>query len=280
MVLLVCLVLALFPAIPAIPMQDKAADLPVEEILRKAVERAAWSDAQNFDRKYVSTFHSLDEEFDSNGSVKSHKERVVQMVPLGPNKRVGRTLERDGRPTTAAERKEEWDRQQKSIAEAQKRKQNRRKPADDDVKFDSAMVARYNWKLLGTETLEGRLTYLVSLEPKKDLPTHSMMDHLLNKVAGRVWFDAQEFEIVRADAHLTGDATLLGGLAASMKKADFFIEQTRMDDGAWLTRKMNVHIDARVAVVKTIREHHMEEHRDFRKVTPELIAEGQKPPVS
>jgi hypothetical protein len=279
MVLLACLLLS------GALVQDKPAGLvppSTEEILRKAVERYAWSDAQKFDRKYVSTFHSLDEEFDSTGAVKTRADRVVQMIPLGPNMRVRRVLEKDGKATSVAERKAEWDQEQKFIAEAHKRKPGaRRKNSEEgDMGFTSALVAKYEWKLQGTEVLDGRPTYVLSLEPKKDLPVHNMMDRILNKVAGKVWFDTQEFEIVRADAHLTENASVLAGLAASMKRADIFFEQARMDDGAWLMRKINVHIDARIALVKAIREHHMEEHRDFRKVTPELIAESLKPPVS
>ena len=198
MVLLACLLVSFLSGPLA---QDKPADLSTEEILRKAVERWAWSDAQKFDRRYVSTVHSIDEEFDSGGGLKTHVDRVVQVVPLGERLRSRRLLEKDGQPISAAERKAQWNREQKAIAEESK---NRRKPGarhnpsgEDDMGFNNAMVARYNWKLVGTEVLDGRSTYLLSLEPKKDAPVHSMVDHILNKVAGKVWFDAQEFEIVR-----------------------------------------------------------------------------------
>ena len=199
MVLLACLLLS------GALVQDKPADLSAEEILRKAVERYAWSDAQKFDRKYVSTSHSIDEEFNSDGAMKTHVDRVVQTVPLGQNMRGHRLLEKDGKPTSAAERKAQWDREQAAIGEAGK---NKKKPGarhvtedEGDMSFNSAMVAKYNWKLLGTEAIDGRLAYVLSLEPKKDAPVHHMVDHILNKVAGKVWFDVQEFEIVRADAH-------------------------------------------------------------------------------
>ena len=281
MVLLVSVLLLLTPVAP---LQEKPADLSKEEILRKAVERWAWSDAQKFDRRYVSTVHSLDEEFDGNGAAKTHIDRVVQVVPLGEKMRGHRLLEKDGKPVSAAERKAQWDREQKAIAEEGK---NKKKPGarhnsngEDDMGFNNAMVARYNWRLVGTEVVDGRPAYVLSLEPKKDAPVHSMVDHILNKVAGKVWFDAQEFEIVRADAHLTENASILAGIVGSVKKADIFFEQARMEDGAWLMRKMNFHVDARMALVRTMREHHMEEHRDFRKVTPELIAASLKPPIS
>jgi hypothetical protein len=279
MVLLAYAVMLLGPA--AMPQEAPSAP-PLEEILRKAVERYAWSDAQKFDRKYVSTFHTVEEQYDGNGNVKTHVDRLIQVVPLGDRMRTRRVLERDGHPVSAVERKEQWDREQKAIAEGNK---NSKKPGprhnssnEGEMGFNNALIAKYNWKLLGAETLNGRSTYVLSLEPKKDLPVHNLMDHILNKVAGRVWFDSQEFEIVRADAHLTENASVLAGLVGSMKKADIFFEQTRVDNGVWLMSKINTHIDARIAVFKAIREHHSEEHRDFRKVTPELIAESLKPP--
>jgi hypothetical protein len=283
MVLLVCL-FASAALVQEKPAPDKPADLSTDEILRKAVERWSWREAQKFDRKYVSTVHSINEEFDSSGALKTHVDRVVQTVPLGDRLRGHRVLEKDGKPTSAAERKAQWDNEQKAIAEESK---NKRKPParrnsspEDEMGFNNAMVSKYNWKLLGTEVIDGRATYLLSLEPKKDAPVHSIIDHVLNKVAGKIWFDAQEFEIVRADAHLTENASILAGIVGSMKKADIFFEQARMDDGAWLTRKMNYQVDARIALFKTIREHQFEEYRDFRKITPELIAESRKPPVS
>ncbi len=251
-----------------------------DEILRKAVERYAWSDAQKFDRKYVWTSHEIGEEYDSKGKVTKHNDRLVRIVPLTPEIRVGRLLEKDGKPISDAERRAQWDREQKVLAEG---RQNQRKPRkhnqeEEDISFNAALVARYNWKLAGTETIQGRPAYILSLEPKsKDLPTPHMIDHVLNKVAGKIWFDAAEFEIVRAEAHLTGDANILGGLAASMRKGDIFFEQTRLDDGAWLMSKMNVAIDARI-VVKSIRMHQIVDCRDFLKITPELIAESQHPP--
>ena len=234
--------------------------LPDTEILRKAVERFAWSEAQKFERKYVWTGHSIEEELDASGAVKSHHDTVFQIVPLASGMRARRVIQRDG----------------KAVFEQRERKRptpkGKRPPEEEEVLFSSAMVAKYNWRLLGTETIDGRPAYIFSFEPKsKDLPINRMTDRILNKLAGKIWFDEQEFEIVRADAHLTDQASLLGGLAGTMRRGDIFFEQVRMEDGAWLTRKSDVHIEGRV-LLKTMRMRATEENTDFRKITPELIS--------
>jgi hypothetical protein len=161
-------------------------------------------------------------------------------------------------------------REGKPVMEQQERKRpagkNKRPPEEDEVLFSSATVAKYNWRLLGEESVDGRPAYLFSFEPKsKDLPINRMTDRILNKLAGKIWFDEQEFEIVRADAHLTSEASMLAGLAGTMRRGDIFYEQVRMEDGAWLMRKSNVHLDGRV-LLKTMRMHVTEENSEFHKI--------------
>lgn len=252
--------------------QDK---LPsADEVLTKAIERSAWADAQKVGRKYVFKTHSINEEFDGNGAVKSHEERVTQLVPLGPNLRSRRLIEKNGKPPSEADLQAQREREKKLLAGGTQRKrpQSPSNP-DDEVMFNHRLVDNYNWKIWNREEIAGRTTYLLTFEPKsKDLPIRRMADRILNKLAGKVWIDSQEFELVRADAHLTENASMWGGLAGSLRKADLFFEQMRLDDGAWLDHKFELRIDGRVAF-KTMRQHTIEEFSDYQKVTPELIAQ-------
>ncbi len=257
-----------------------ANDTPsVDDILRKVVERAAWDDAHKAEKNYVWTRHMINEEFDSNGAVKSRVDMRQQIVPLGQGKRSFRLLERDGKPVSEAERKAQFEKEQKALAgEGQNKKAaKKRNGSDDDVPINAALLAKYNWKFLGEEAIAGRPAYQLAFEPKsKDLPVNRMPDRVLNKLAGKVWIDATDFEISRADAHLTENASLWGGLAGTLRRVDIFFEQARMDEGPWLPRVFNIQIDGRI-VVKPMRFHQMEEMSDFRKITPELIAESLQP---
>src|ERR1022692_3279357 len=122
----------------AVAPDDQSAD-----ILRKAVERFAWSEAQKFERRYVWTGHSIEEEFDASGAVKSHKDTVFQIVPLAGGARARRIIQRDGKPVSEAER---------TGPQRPPQANRKKRPEDDEVLFNSAMVAKYSWQLLGKET--------------------------------------------------------------------------------------------------------------------------------
>jgi hypothetical protein len=91
------------------------------------------------------------------------------------------------------------------------------------------------------------------------------VDRLLNKLAGKVWVDSQDYEIVRLEIHLAGKATMWGGLLATLRKLEGEFEQTRTDDGVWFPFRLEGSLDARV-LFSNYRLKENERWSDFRKV--------------
>jgi len=90
--------------------------LTADEVVRKAVERAAWAEAHKVDSHYVWTRHSVHDELDSNGTVKTHDDRLVQLVPLTADLRTGRLITKNGKPPTDADRQAEREREKNILA--------------------------------------------------------------------------------------------------------------------------------------------------------------------
>ena len=57
---------------------------------------------------------------------------------------------------------------------------------------------------------------------------------MLNQLSGTVWIDAQEFELARADLHLTSPVDFWGGLIGSLKHFFYTVTRTRVADGLWV----------------------------------------------
>jgi hypothetical protein len=81
--------------------------------------------------------------------------------------------------------------------------------------------------------LRGRKTYVLTFEPKNDLPVKKLADRFLNQIAGTVWIDAEDFEIARAEIHLKSEVTLWGGVIGTLRHCRFTLERTRLPDGVW-----------------------------------------------
>jgi hypothetical protein len=60
--------------------------------------------------------------------------------------------------------------------------------------FEMTDLSRYNLAYIGEETINSRRTYVIDVNPKEQPDPHQMRERYF---AGRVWIDAQSFQIVK-----------------------------------------------------------------------------------
>ena len=90
------------------------------------------------------------------------------------------------------------------------------------------------------------------------------MDRLLNRMAGTMWIDVEEFELARMQVQLESEMLVGAGLIGSLKKASFLLERTRMPDGLWLERSVQTDYEARKFLEST-RVSTRSESSEFRR---------------
>lgn len=186
---------------------------------------------------------TTDDEFDSSGQLRSHEDEVYEAV-LRDGTPSLKLVELNGRKLSPAEA---LRREQKEQAEEQKL---RGKDAGmEDARPQSLLtpdlVRRYQFTLLGTEMLHGRETYRLAFVPRPGLPVRHLTDRFFNHIAGTVWIDAAEFELARAEIHLTSEVKLWDGILAAIKRCDFRLDQIRLPDGTWLNQSVNGFFEGR-----------------------------------
>ncbi len=259
--------------------RGEAAPPPVQEILRKAIERARWDDEQNIAGKYIYTQRSTVEELDSRDGVKKREERLLSVFPI-EGRPYSRVIEKDGRPLSEKDAKLERERERKfrqRLADRKRRKERGERDGDD-IDIDEQLVSKYRFALTGREPVNGRPAYVLSFEPRSgDLPVKRKLDRLLNKVAGKVWIDAQDYEISRADVHLAENVSAWGGMLASVRKFLLRVEQVKVDETAWLPSYVDAYFDGRL-LIKSFHMKLKQQNSDFRKVAPESGVAGSLKP--
>lgn len=245
------------PAKPA-----AAPSLSADEILRRAIGRAKEDEQREKSEKFLYRQRNFVEKLDGDGQVKEKEERVYEIVELDGGL-FTRGVEKNGRPLEGKDLREEQKREQKwreAVAKersesAKKKEQKKGKEEDNEnVEFDEELVSKYKVQLLGQEQAAGRPAWVIAFEPKNnDLPARRRADRILNKLAGKLWIDAQDYVISRAEARLLERVRMFGGLAASINSFDLKLEQRPFDTYTWVPVKMEMAMDGRI-VVRSIRQ--------------------------
>jgi len=128
------------------------------------------------------------------------------------------------------------------------------------------LVKRLNLTMVDREMINGRPTLVVDFKPvSNDLPVFNIKDRVINSIAGRAWIDEQDYQLEKAELHLTQKLTVLGGIVGSVSRFTFSFERDRTPDGYWYTRSLNWHLEAHEATVPRVVDH-TEEVSDLQKI--------------
>jgi hypothetical protein len=238
----------------AASMSGRAADMPLPtiETILQHVEARAKTEAQSdraFDQHYSYSRSKVTEFLGNDGSVKKREEKDSVHQPNVPP------------PAKKADAKVVFDKSDESDTSTavsdthsnihgQVIKKN-------DILLDEDLINRFKFTLTGTETINGRPAYVVDFVPaKKDLPEHNLKDRFINKAAGRVWVDEQDYALVKADLHLTKPVDVAWGLVGAVWKFNYGFDRARTPDGYWFTKDVNWHLQGREVVVDRTVDYH------------------------
>jgi hypothetical protein len=119
------------------------------------------------------------------------------------------------------------------------------------------LIKRFQFTLVGREMLNGRPTLVADFKPLNDhLPVNQFADKFINKAAGRVWIDEEDYAIAQAHLYLTQQVDVLGGLVGAVWKFTYAFTRVRTPEGYWFARNMDWHLEGREVVFNRIVDYH------------------------
>jgi hypothetical protein len=221
-----------------------AADVPplpkAEEVLRRISERAEQTASQAPAYEYTRT-KSL-KILDGDRKPEHAEEEVFRMAPQN-GKLEARLLTKDGKAVSAEEA-------EKIVAEDNKLrpKGGGRKPGKDDSMsrfLDSETARRFTYETVGEEVIARRPAYVLTFQPRTDLPARSIEEKVMARVAGRVWVDQEEAEVVRIDSKLTKSLSFALGIIGVLHDVRFSVERRRLENGQWANSGVRFYVHFR-----------------------------------
>jgi hypothetical protein len=217
---------------------------------------------------YTYDVEQLLEELDARGAVTSRTvERFEVFYVKG--RPVRKLVATGGRPLDRAEQEAEERRVREKVDELGKDPS----ALDDPALRLSAILQRYDFRTVRREDLDGwpALVLEFSARPgKRDLEG----DVVLRSLAGRIWVDEAEAEVVRAEVRNTGAIKLAFGVGATVSGLGVTLDFRKVEDGLWLPARVTAEAEARLLLLKGFRGRStsiFSHYRRFEAASEEVI---------
>ncbi len=252
---------------------DATGTVPPEQ-MRELLRRAEENDLENDKRQRNYTYIEREEEhkLGDHGEIKKIESRTTEILEIY-GEEVERLIARDDKPLSASDAAKEEEKIQKIIDkrknesedDRRKRLQKEEKDREEDRKFVLEIADAFNFRLVGSEAINGRDAWVLEGEPRPGYEPKQRGAKILSKFKGRVWIDKSDMQWVKLD--ITAIDTISFGLVLARihKGSHILIEMTRVNDEVWLPAHLQLHFDARVALFKSYDEDVDQTYRDYKK---------------
>src|SRR5208283_1394752 len=223
------------PPVPLDLKPDATGAVPAEQI-RELLRRAEAKDLENDKRERDYTYLEREEQhhLDGHGKVKKIESRTSEVLEIY-GEQVERLTAKDDKPLSTGEAKKEDDKIQKIIDKRKnesedgrrKRLEHEEKEREEDRKFVLEVADAFNFRLIGSEAIDGRDAWVIEGEPRPGYEPKERNAKMLSKFKGRVWIDKADSQWVKLDVTAIDTLSIGFVLARIHKGTNFVVELTR-----------------------------------------------------
>lgn len=181
-----------------------------------------------------------------------------------------RLLSVNGMPLTGAQKSTESGRILKfsrNADEQRKAEQGRRKDAEQCNTILKMIPDAFIFAYASASGNATKLTF----KPNPSFRPQSREGKVLQQMAGEMWVDLRQKRLVSIDGSLINDVKFGGGLLGHLERGgQFAVKRAELAPGDWEMTELNVNMQGRALLFKTISVQQKEIHSDFERVPEDL----------
>lgn len=215
------------------------------------------------------TYNSLQttQDLDQNGAVtKTESEEGEDFFVNGHV--IERTVKKNGQPLDAHDEQKETDRITKLVEKAQNT------PSDQPLDGPSVSISRVleimDVRNPRREQFHNRPTIVFDFIGRKDAKTHGLVEDASKKLQGTIWIDEADRQVAHMEVSFDDNFKVAGGLFANIQKGSHFrFDQESVSDGLWLPTGAEATVQARILLLKNLRQHFVERDYGYKRFSVE-----------
>lgn len=259
------LVASLLLASSAMAQQQNAqtaSALPdIRQLMREVQEHQ--NQLEKVRENYTFTMLQTTQDMDSSGQVKkTETEEFEQFYANGHP--IARKVKKNGKPLDGDDLTKETDRVTKLVEKAQNTPPD--KPLGERTITISQVLEMMDVRNPRRENFRGRPTILFDFIGRKDARTHGLAQDLSKTLQGTMWVDEADREIAHLEVRFIDNFDVGAGLFARIQKGSwFYFDQGMVNGEVWLPVGGEGTIQARILLVKGIRQHGTERDYDYKR---------------
>lgn len=237
------------------------APLPeIRQLMREVEEHQRQVDKVREDYTYTST--ETIQDIDGNGQVKKTESEEYEVFFVNGHQ-IDRKVKKDGKALDDDEQQKETGRVTKQVEKAEKTPSGQ--PLGEQISI-SQILAIMDVSNPRRELYHGRPTILFDFVGRKDAKTHGLAEDASKKLQGTLWVDEADHVVAHLDVSFDDNFRVGGGLVATVQKgSNFHFEQSPVNGELWLPTGAEGLMQARLLLLKGIRQHFSERDYDFKR---------------
>jgi hypothetical protein len=232
--------------------------------IAKLVRDASWNElhASNTGVTYEYRQHSID-----NG-----KSTVKEIVETRDGD-VSRLLAKGGKPLSDDDNQKELARLDDLLADPSIQEKKHKHSQEESGRQNEMLVllpSAFRYTYLGMAQGPNGPCYRLGFTPDASFVPPDQEGKVYHGMAGELWIDQGQQRMVRFDAHLISDVEFGWGIAGKLYKGGtILVQQKDVGDHHWEATQLDLHLDGKILMIKSLTIHSTEDDGDFKRVPDE-----------
>jgi hypothetical protein len=162
-------------------------------------------------------------------------------------------VEHNGQPPSAQqERKQKGELDKLKRETREQRAERLRKQEEENTSIVQEVPKAFDFQIVGEEAVNGRPAYVLQATPHPGYHAQGKYGNMFTKVAGKLWVDKQDLGWIKVDGQVIQPFSMGLFLVRLLRGSHITMEQTRVDDGIWMPKRVEVRAAARIFFVKSL----------------------------